>query len=198
MEFLSSYGALDLFWIGLSLFMIGMSKGGFPVGAIALPVLILVWPAQAQAARSAVGFMLPMLCLMDIVALIFYWRHVQWGRLVYLMPATILGVVVASMLFVSDESAVIAVSDRALKILIGLLGIVFVIYFAAKRWILNHIHASEPSWGKGSMFGVGAGVTSTLAHAAGARNADVSVASATRKEKVCRYQLCIFLDAEPY
>jgi uncharacterized membrane protein YfcA len=167
MEFLSNYAALDLFWIGLSLFMIGMSKGGFPVGSIALPVLILVWPAQAQAARSAVGFMLPMLCLMDIVALCFYWRHVQWGRLVYLMPATVFGVIVASMLFVSDESAMIAVSDRALKILIGLLGIVFVIYFAAKKWILNHIHASEPTWGKGCLFGVGAGVTSTLAHAAG-------------------------------
>ena len=167
MEFLSQYAVLDLFWIGLSLFLIGMSKGGFPVGAIALPILILVWPTQAQAARAAVGFMLPMLCLMDIVALSFYWRHVQWGRLIYLMPATVLGVVVASFLFVSDESALIAVSDRALKILIGALGILFVAYFAAKKWILRHIHASQPNWGKGSVFGFAAGITSTLAHAAG-------------------------------
>ncbi|VGO22360.1 sulfite exporter TauE/SafE family protein [Pontiella sulfatireligans] len=167
MEILAQYGTLDLFWIGLSLFLIGMSKGGFPVGAIALPVLILVWPAQANAARSAVGFMLPMLCLMDAVALCFYWRHVQWGRLIYLMPATVLGVVVASFLFVSDEAAMIAVSDRALKIMIGLLGIVFVLYFAFKKWILRHIHASEPTWGKGAVFGFGAGMTSTLAHAAG-------------------------------
>ncbi len=167
MEFLSEYVALDLCWIGLSLFLIGMSKGGFPVGAIALPVLILVWPAQAQAARSAVGFMLPMLCIMDLVALAFYWRHVQWGRLIYLMPATILGVAVASVLFVSDESAKIALSDRMLKILIGALGIVFVVYFAARKWILRHIHVSEPNWTKGSVFGFGAGITSTLAHAAG-------------------------------
>ena len=96
MDFLSQYAVLDLFWIGLSLFLIGMSKGGFPVGAIALPILILVWPTQAQAARAAVGFMLPMLCLMDIVALSFYWRKIQWGRLIYLMPATILGVAVAA------------------------------------------------------------------------------------------------------
>ncbi|VGO16838.1 hypothetical protein PDESU_05430 [Pontiella desulfatans] len=166
MEFLNAYSFLDLFWIGLSLFLIGMSKGGFPVGAVALPILILVWPAQAQAARAAVGFMLPMLCLMDLVALFFYWRKVQWGRLVYLMPATVLGVVVASYLFVSD-SAMIAVSDKALKILIGALGIVFVIYFATKKWILRHIHASEPTWGKGAVFGFAAGITSTLAHAAG-------------------------------
>ncbi|MDF7823313.1 sulfite exporter TauE/SafE family protein [Pontiellaceae bacterium B12227] len=166
MEFLAAYSFPDLFWIGLSLFLIGMSKGGFPVGAIALPVLILVWPSQAHAARSAVGFMLPMLCLMDVIALCFYWKHVKWGRLIYLIPATILGVVVASYLFVSD-SAMISVSDKALKLLIGLLGIVFVVYFAAKKWILRHIHASQPGWGKGTVFGFGAGVTSTLAHAAG-------------------------------
>ena len=167
MEFLSQYAGLDLFWIGLSLFMIGMSKGGFPVGAIALPVLILVWPTQAQSARAAVGFMLPMLCVMDLVALSFYWRQVQWGRIIYLMPGTLLGVAVTSFLFVSDESVVIAVSDRALKIMIGLLGILFVVYFAAKKWILRHLHASQPNWTKGGVFGFGAGITSTLAHAAG-------------------------------
>ena len=167
MEFLSQYAVLDLFWIGLSLFMIGMSKGGFPVGAIALPILILVWPSQAQAARAAVGFMLPLLCVMDIIALSFYWRKVQWRRLVFLMPATVVGVAVASFLFVSDEAALIAVSDRALKIMIGGLGILFVVYFAAKRWILRHLHASQPNWAKGSVFGFAAGITSTLAHAAG-------------------------------
>jgi uncharacterized membrane protein YfcA len=166
-EFLSQYALQELFWIGLSLFLIGMSKGGFPVGAIALPVLILVWPEQTHAARSAVGFMLPMLCVMDIVALLFYWRNVQWGRLIYLMPATVIGVAVASVLFVSDESALIAVSDGALKLLIGVIGILFVIYFSAKKWVLQHIHASHPTWRKGSIFGFAAGITSTLAHAAG-------------------------------
>ena len=167
MEFLSHYAVLDLFLIGLSLFLIGMSKGGFPVGAIALPVLILVWPAQAEAARAAVGFMLPLLCVMDLIALSFYWRKVEWRRLVFLMPATLAGVVVASFLFVSSESALIAVSDRVLKVLIGGIGILFVVYFAVKKWIFRHLHAEEPSWATGSVFGFAAGITSTLAHAAG-------------------------------
>jgi len=166
MEFLCQYEWVDLFLIGVCLFLVGMSKGGFPVGSIALPLLILVWPTQVQAARAAVGFMLPMLCLMDIVALIFYRKHVLWGRLIYLMPATLLGVAVASVLFVSD-SAVVAISDRVLKILIGVLGIIFVGYFAAKKWILRHLNASQPNWKKGTLFGFVAGITSTLAHAAG-------------------------------
>ncbi len=166
MDFLSQFALPDLCMIALSVFLIGMGKGGFPVGVIALPVLILVWPAQTHAARQAVGFMLPMLCLMDLVALVFYWRHVMWGRLIYLMPATLAGVTVASFLFVSDD-ATVALSDRMLKVLIGSLGIVFVIYFAAKKWIYQHVHASVPNWTKGSVFGFSAGMTSTLAHAAG-------------------------------
>ena len=167
MDFLFSYEATDLFWIGLALFLTGMGKGGFPVGPVALPMLVLVWPVQAVAAREAVGFMLPMLCLMDVVALAFYWKHILWGRLVYLLPATLLGVLLASFLFVSSSEALIAVSDQMLKMLIGLLGVSFVLYFATKRWILRHLHAEEPDWVKGSVFGFAAGMTSTLAHAAG-------------------------------
>jgi uncharacterized membrane protein YfcA len=75
---------------------------------------------------------------------------------------------------------VIAVSDRALKMMIGLLGILFAVYFAAKKWILRHLHATQPNWVKGSVFGFGAGMTSTLAHAAGPV-----------------MQMYLFLDAQP-
>ena len=167
MDVLSQYQPLDLIWIGLGLFLMGMGKGGFPIGTVALPILIIVWPTPAQAAREAVGFMLPMLCLMDALALSVYWRHVLWGRLIYLAPATILGVTVASFLFVSDESSMIAVSDRMLKILIGSLGIGFVVYYAIKKWLLRHIDAAEPDWTKGTLYGFAAGMTSTMAHSAG-------------------------------
>ncbi len=160
-------GGVDLFWIGLSLFLLAMSKGGFPVGNIALPLLILAWPQQGAAARSAVGFMLPMLCLMDLVAMGFYWRRVDWRQLRMLVPAMVVGVAVGAVLFVSSETALLAVSDRMLKLLIGLLGILFVLYFATKRWILHKLEATKPSWLGGSAFGFAAGVTSTMAHAAG-------------------------------
>ena len=168
MEFMTKYTGIDLFWIGLSLFLIGVSKGGFPVGSIAVPLLILVWPQQAQSARAAVGFMLPMLCVMDAVALLFYWRNAEWHRIKHLLPAALAGVTIGSLLFVSDESALIAISDRALKMCIGVLGVLFVLYFAAKKWIFRHLDSvANPSWGKGSVFGLVAGLTSTLAHAAG-------------------------------
>ncbi len=163
-----THTAAEFIWIALSIFLLGMSKGGFPVGAIALPLLILLWPDQTHAAKSAVAFMLPMLCAMDVVALAFYRRQIEWKPILRLLPATLLGVGVASALFVSDRSAVIGVSDRVLKMVIGIIGLLFIVYQVGKTWILAHLETrGTPGWAKSSLFGFAAGVTSTIAHAAG-------------------------------
>jgi len=85
-----------------------------------------------------------------------------------MLPGTVAGIVVASILFVSDESALIAVSDRVLKICIGALGLLFVLYRATSRWLLRRLAVAEtPGVKKATAFGFAAGLTSTLAHAAG-------------------------------
>jgi uncharacterized membrane protein YfcA len=161
-------GEANLIWIGVAIFLLGMSKGGLPVAPVVLPLLILVWADQASAARDAVGFMLPVLCAMDLVALAFYRRRIEWPRLRTLWPGMVAGVAVASALFVSDASAAIAVSDRALKLLIGALGLAFVAHRAAQTWWLKKLHADTGrSWRRGTLYGFASGVTSTLAHAAG-------------------------------
>ncbi len=159
--------AAGLFWIGVAIFLLGMSKGGLPIAPVVLPILILVWADRASAARDAVGFMLPVLCAMDIVALAFYRRRIEWARLRPLWPGMVAGVAVASALFVADDSALIAVSDRTLRLLIGTLGLVFVAHRAAQTWWLKRLKPDGgQSWARGSACGFAAGVTSTLAHAA--------------------------------
>lgn len=166
MELLGGYSLLDLTWIGLVLVLSGMNKGGFPIGLVATPLLILIWPEQSHGARSAIGFMLPMLCLMDLVAFLIYRKEIQWPRLTFLWPGTLAGIALASVLFVSDESAMFAVSDHALKVCIGWLGLLFVAYFGARRMIFRRLAESlRPGWKMGTLFGIAAGVTSTLAHA---------------------------------
>ena len=167
MDILTHYSPVELAAVGLSLLLLGMNKGGFPVGSIAIPLLVLVWPSQSNAARGAVGFMLPMLCLMDIVAVTLYRKEIQWKKLSHILPGSLVGVAIASALFVSEHNALVAVSDRALKVAIGLLGLVFVLYFATRKWILKKLHhAVEPNWTAGTGYGIVAGITSTLAHAA--------------------------------
>ena len=167
METLTQYSFVDLSWIGLVLMLSGMNKGGFPVGLVATPLLILVWPEQSHAARAAVGFMLPMLCLMDIIAMTLYRKEIEWPRLNYLWLGSVAGIAIASLLFVADEAALLAVSDRTLKVCVGALGLLHVIYVAAKRLILRRLDRDfHPAWGTGTLFGFSAGLTSTLAHAA--------------------------------
>ena len=165
---LDTYSLVELIWIALCIMLIGMSKGGFPVGSIALPILILIWPGQAEPAKTVVAFMLPVLCVMDVAALALYRGHILWKRLVPMLPGTLLGVAVGSMLFVSKEAAMLTVSDRWLKLCIGVLGITFVLHHAARKWILRRMAtAAAPGPAKTGTLGFLAGFTSTLAHAAG-------------------------------
>ena len=153
--------------VAFGVFLMGMNKGGLPVGSLSLPLLILAWPTQDDSARQVVGFMLPLLCVMDIAAVLFYRRHILWRRILPLLPGTVAGVALASVLFVGDVSA-ISLSDRWLKLSVGLIGILFVVYQLARDQITSRLEeARRPPAMASAGLGVAAGVTSTLAHAAG-------------------------------
>jgi uncharacterized membrane protein YfcA len=127
-----------------------------------------MWPEETGAARSAVGFMLPMLCLMDLVAFLLYRKHIRWDRINPMIPGSIVGVALASVLFISDTHAILRVSDEALRIAIGVLGLIFVAWHAAGSWIRKHLETAHVPGRKLCFgYGVAAGVCSSLAHAAG-------------------------------
>ena len=56
----------------LGVFLIGLSKAGFAAG---LGMLSTPLMAQAVPARTAIGTILPLLCLADVFALVVYWRR---------------------------------------------------------------------------------------------------------------------------
>ncbi|MDT8391853.1 MAG: sulfite exporter TauE/SafE family protein [Lentisphaeria bacterium] len=159
------YSSTQLIWVAVSIFLMGMGKGGFPIGAVALPLLVLVWPEQAGDTKKVAAFMLPMLCVMDCFAVGFYRNHIDWRRVLPLVPMAVLGVATASVLFLFGDSFV-HLSDRWLKLMIGLIGLMFVAYQICRKLILNRLSDSEPTRRKAHGFGFSAGVTSTLAHAA--------------------------------
>ena len=160
------YSAGQLVWIAFSLLLIAMSKGGLPIGTVAIPVLILVWPNSTNAAREAVAFMLPMLCVMDLAAVLLYRRRIRWDLLRPLFPGMLLGVLIGTIGFVSREKSLLSVSDRALKFAVGLLGVLFVLYHLLRSWIVKSLTSHHPRAWEAWAFGTTAGVTSTLAHAA--------------------------------
>ncbi len=155
-------------WLGicLTILVMGMSRGGLPVSGVALPLLILLWPEQGQAARSAVSFMLPLMCVMDVVGVILYRGKPNWHHIKKLLPPTIAGVLVASLLFVSDSG--ISFSDRTLKLTIGLLGLAFTAWhlWGKELWKTPDGH-TDNSCLRPALYGFSGGFTSTIAHAAG-------------------------------
>ncbi|MFO7870631.1 MAG: sulfite exporter TauE/SafE family protein [Kiritimatiellia bacterium] len=165
---MNDYTTLELLWVALSVFLIGMAKGGLPVGTVALPVLVLVWPGSTEPAKEAVAFMLPVLCAADIAAVTVYRKHILWDRLMRLFPGAVLGVAAASVVFVSRDSAMLHVPDRWLKLCIGVMGLSFIVWQAVRNFTLKQPGSPvRPGYGGSTAFGFAAGVTSTLAHLAG-------------------------------
>ncbi len=135
----------------------GISKGGFGSGAAfaATPLLALVIDP-----RLALGFMLPLLILIDVATLRPYWRAWIWpdARLLILgaLPGTALGV------------ALYAVADADLfRLLIGGMAVGFVAFQLgrARGWIRE---AARPMGTAGGLVaGIVAGFTSFVSHAGG-------------------------------
>lgn len=163
---MDAFSAPEWIGVGLCIFIMGMSKGGLPISGVALPLLVLLWPEQGQAARSAVSFMLPLLCVMDVVGAILYRGKPDWDHIKKLMPATLAGVLVASLFFVSDKG--ISFSDQSLKLVIGLLGLFFTAWnlWGKKMTRRPHPDNSSKKW-RSRVYGFLGGFTSTIAHAAG-------------------------------
>ena len=154
-------------WFGLAIVILimGMSKGGLPISGVALPLLVLLWPEHGQAARSAVSFMLPLLCLMDIVGVILYRGKPDWNHIKKLFIPTLAGICVASLFFVSDRG--LSFSDRTLKLIIGFLGLGFTAWQLWGKKIAAYAQKETTNNYRPVLYGFSSGLVSTIAHAAG-------------------------------
>lgn len=135
----------------------GISKGGFGSGAAfaATPLLALVVDP-----RLALGFMLPLLMLIDVATLRPYWRKWNWpaARLLMLgsLPGTALGVALYS----------VANADL-FRFLIGTMALGFVAFQMARARGLVRPAARPAGTGAGLAAGAVAGFTSFVSHAGG-------------------------------
>lgn len=137
--------------------LVGLSKGGFAggVGFVGVPLMALVIsPVQAAA------ILLPILCVMDVVAL-WSWRGVYDRQvLIDMLPGSILGIALGWWLAAS-------VTADMVRLVVGLTALIFV-----GRWIylsLRHGagHATLPNRIAAGFWGAVAGFTSFVAHVGG-------------------------------
>lgn len=141
----------------LAVILIGVSKAGFGGGTAVLSTPLM---AMALSASEAVAVLLPLLVLTDWIAVSFHWRRWRWAPILRFLPGCVAGIGVGTLLLGT-------VSDRWLAAIIGLI----CVGFCLVRWLGGRTvpprEPRVPGWGRGTGFGLVAGLTSTLAHAAG-------------------------------
>lgn len=136
--------------------LLGLAKGGFSgMGALSLPLLALaIDPVQAAAIT------LPILIVQDAVGVWAFRRTVEWRLLGWMMPGTIVGIVLGYA-FAASVSPVAVM---------GLVGAISMLFGGYRLWASGRPAPAQaarwPDW-MGSLFGVAAGFTSQVAHAGG-------------------------------
>ena len=138
----------------LAVLIVGMAKGGFGGGIaiVGVPLMAMVIsPFQAAAV------MLPILMVMDMLAMRAYWGRWDWRNLRILLPAALLGTLLG---FLTAR----AVSADGLRILVAVVALAYAVQYFRRR---PSDHTRPPHLGLGLFWGATAGFTSFSIHAGG-------------------------------
>jgi uncharacterized membrane protein YfcA len=155
MELIQSVSPAEWGLIAVSALLIGMNKTGLLGSAmIAIPILAAIFGA-----RESVGLILPMLIAADIVAVIHYRRHAEWGLLVKLIPWALaglaVGVVVGDLIPEENFQTMLAI------VVIGAAGLL-----AYKEFVHPDLTVPE-RWWVAAILGLLAGFATMVGNAAG-------------------------------
>jgi hypothetical protein len=137
--------------IGVVLF--GISKGGFagPVAILALPIMAL-----SMSPVVAAAILLPVLLVMDVVALYIYWSKWDLKNIKIIIPPALFGIAIGSLTFKYS-------SDDSIRIIIGTIAILFILFSIIQK---NDFFI-KPTKRKGIFWSLVGGYTSFLIHSGG-------------------------------
>ena len=141
--------------LALIALLVGCSKGGVPgLGILVVPLMADIFPA-----KISTGVLLPMLLMADGFAVVYYHRNADWKLLRQLLPASIVGIALSSVVLNH-------LNDRQVKTTIGL-----IILLMALTMILREMGALSKNMPKSYLLtwvvGIAVGSATMLANAAG-------------------------------
>ena len=146
-------GELQFYLVAVpAVILFGLSKGGFSgLSSLAMPIMSLV----ASPVRAA-AIVLPILIVQDWVSVWAFRRDFSSRNLIILIPSSIIGVALGWLLAAR-------VSDDAVRLAIGVISIVFVVYMLI-RDRLERAPVEKPGVPTGIVWGSLAGFTSFISH----------------------------------
>ena len=132
-------------------FFFGIAKGGFagPISMLAIPLMSLV-----MSPLKAAGILLPLLVLMDIIAIFIFWKKWDVKILKIIIPASIIGIIFGTFTFQYT-------TENQIRLIVGIITILFVIISVVQK---NNL-LLRPTKIKGYFWAGTSGYTSFLIHA---------------------------------
>ncbi|WP_423066656.1 sulfite exporter TauE/SafE family protein [Devosia sp. CN2-171] len=139
----------------LAVFIVALSKSGLlgSLGLVGVPLLSLVMPA-----RDAAGMLLPLLLVMDAIAVWTYRKDADWRILKIMLPGALVGTIIGWVLWSF-------VSDAMVLLFVGILTLLFIL--DALLPLRKKLEGLPPSRGWGAIWGGAAGFTSFISHTGG-------------------------------
>lgn len=138
----------------LAVVLVGLSKGGLGgMSLLGVPLMALVMPPVTAAA-----ILLPILVVMDVVSVVSWRGWVDWRIMRHVMPGAITGIAIG---WATAE----LVSDSAVRLIVGLVSIAFVIHAVVGAG--RNAMPARPQPKAAQFWGGLAGYTSFVAHAGG-------------------------------
>ncbi len=154
--------------ICFAVFFIGIAKSGFGsgVGLLIVPTTAMAMAHTPFGFEGALGLLLPLLIVGDLIA-IWQYRHLFSMSIVKkLLPATVVGVVIGSLLLAWFHDHDRKIAESLIKTEIGLESVALVVLHFYRVWRgQRELYVPKPL--HNHLVGGTAAISSTMAHAAG-------------------------------
>ena len=141
------------FYASIGVILFGISKGGFagPIAILSIPIMALV-----MSPIKAAAILLPVLLIMDVVAMYIYWNKWDLKNIKIILPSAILGIIIGAITFSFT-------SEDSIRIIIGCIAIIFIILSLLQQ----NNHLIKPTKNKGIFWSLIGGYTSFIIHSGG-------------------------------
>ena len=141
------------FYASIGVILFGISKGGFadPIAILSIPIMAL-----AMSPITAAAILLPVLLVMDIVAMYIYWNKWNIKNIKIILPSAMIGILIGTLTFNFT-------SEDGIRIIIGCIALIFILLslFQQNRKLI------KPTKNKGIFWSIIGGYTSFIIHSGG-------------------------------
>ena len=155
MEILFSWSVINIILVFTGTFILGLAKAGLR----GIDMLNVTLMALVFGGKASTGIVLPLLCVADIAAVLYYHRHAQWKHFWKLVPWMAAGILIG--VFAGQE-----MNETVFRKIMAVIIILTVIMMVVMELIRSENLPSHPLFAAGT--GVMAGITTMLGNLAGA------------------------------